>query len=296
VTADVKLGVTLPQFTGDAGRFLDGARRAEALGLDSVWLFDHLWPPWGGPDDPVLECWSALSYLAAATERIGVGTLVTRSTLRHPVLLAKMAATAASVAPGRVTVVVGSGDSASAPEDAAFGLGDLEQHERVSRTASATAVLRAFFSERVVSFQDSHTSVAGLPASPRPAPPELWVGGSSDGLLEIAARFADGWNAWQLSPDRFSAAAEKLDSLAGPRRPAKTWGGRVILADDDRAAQTKLGERDPSAYAAVGGPEQVASHLRGIVEAGASHLIVTFPDPWRPGVYELLAGETRDRL
>jgi oligoendopeptidase F len=55
VTADVKLGVTLPQFTGDAGRFLDGARRAEALGLDSVWLFDHLWPPWGGPDDPVLE-------------------------------------------------------------------------------------------------------------------------------------------------------------------------------------------------------------------------------------------------
>jgi alkanesulfonate monooxygenase SsuD/methylene tetrahydromethanopterin reductase-like flavin-dependent oxidoreductase (luciferase family) len=296
VEARVKLGVTLPQFTGDADRFLDGARRAEALGLDSLWLFDHFWPPWGGPEDPVMECWSALSYLAAVTERIEIGTLVTRATVRHPVVLAKMAATAAATAPGRVTVAVGSGDAASRSEDLAFGIDRFESDARVAHTASTMAVLRSFFSEDAVTLEDSHVSVSSLPPSPRATPPQLWVGGSSRGLLKITARLADGWNAWQLSPESFSAAAETLGALAPTREVTKTWGGKVVLGEDARDAEAKLRGANRSAYAVVGGPEDVASHLRRIVEAGASHLIVTFPDPWRSGVYDTFAGEVADRL
>ena len=62
----VAIGVTLPQFTGDPERFLDGVRRAEELGFDSVWVFDHLWPLGGNRERPILECWTALSYLRRA--------------------------------------------------------------------------------------------------------------------------------------------------------------------------------------------------------------------------------------
>jgi alkanesulfonate monooxygenase SsuD/methylene tetrahydromethanopterin reductase-like flavin-dependent oxidoreductase (luciferase family) len=104
----LKLGVTLPQFTGDAELFLDGARRAEHLGLDSVWVFDHLWPL-GAKRRPILEGWTALASVASATERIGIGTMVTRSSLRNPAVLAAMAATVGALAPGRLTVGLGCG-------------------------------------------------------------------------------------------------------------------------------------------------------------------------------------------
>src|ERR671915_1147412 len=116
------LGATLPQFTDDGHAFVEAAQRAESLGLDSVWLFDHMWPLTGGKTRPVIESWTALAHLAAATSRITVGTLVTRSTLRHPLLLAKMAATVGAIAPGRVIVGIGSGDEQSRNENEAFGL------------------------------------------------------------------------------------------------------------------------------------------------------------------------------
>ena len=63
-----KIGVTLPQFTDDAKRFISGVRDAEAMGFESVWLFDHLWPLGGKRERPILECWTALAYVAAATD------------------------------------------------------------------------------------------------------------------------------------------------------------------------------------------------------------------------------------
>ena len=97
--SELKLGVTLPQFTAEPAQVVDAALRAESLGLDSSWVFDHLWPLSGGKERPALEAWTTLAYLAAATSRIDLGTLVTRSTLRQPAVLAKMAATVAEKLP-----------------------------------------------------------------------------------------------------------------------------------------------------------------------------------------------------
>ena len=101
---------------------VDGAHRAREAGLDSVFVFDHLWPLTGGKERPIFESWTTLAHIAAVTDTMDIGTLVTRSSLRHPAVLAKMAATVASIAPGRLIVAIGSGDEMSRPENEAYGI------------------------------------------------------------------------------------------------------------------------------------------------------------------------------
>lgn len=296
----LKFGVTLPQFTQDRDRFLDGARRAEQLGYDSAWVFDHLWPLSGGRERPVLESWMAMAYLATATERIGIGTLVTRSSLRHPVVLAKMVATVGEAAPGRVVCAVGSGDRLSRAENVAFGIAYFEGEDRINQLASTVEILTAYTGEEVVSQSDGFLHVEELATSPRPDPaPAIWVGGGARSALHLAGEGADGWNRWGTEVARFERAARTVSEAAGERPIEISWAGQVMVADRDGDARAKLegrgagsggpqGKPDAGQFVA-GGPATVAAQLEGFIQAGATHLIAAFPDAGDPGSYELFA-------
>jgi alkanesulfonate monooxygenase SsuD/methylene tetrahydromethanopterin reductase-like flavin-dependent oxidoreductase (luciferase family) len=285
----VKKGVTLPQFTGDPRRLIDSAVRAEKAGLDSVWVFDHLWPLSGGKERPFLEGWTALANIAALTERVQVGTLATRSTLRHPALLAKMAATVGAIAPGRIIVGIGSGDSASRPENHAFGLSYWAGPARVRQLESTVEIMRKYVNGSEVSHRDEFVEVRHLSTSPRTRPaPAIWVGGRTAGVLAVAGRHADGWNAWGCTPEEFRRDARLVRAAANGRTVELSWGARMVLAESDREAADKLGHRNPADYL-VGGPATIGQHLRRVAEAGAHHLIATFPDASSPGNYETLA-------
>ncbi|MFN2526209.1 MAG: LLM class flavin-dependent oxidoreductase [Actinomycetota bacterium] len=292
----VKVGVTLPQFTDDAARFIDGARRAEKVGLDSVWVFDHLWPMSGGRERPVIEAWTALAWVAAITSRIGIGSLVARSSLRHPAVLAKIAATVAAIAPGRLTVGIGSGDQLSRAENEAFGFPYWAAEKRTEQLTSAVQVLRTWFHSNTVSLRDNFVGLRELPATPpTETSPPIWVGGRSGDALEIAALLADGWNGWGGDARRWAQDAATVIAAAGGRALELSWGGTVILGADDDEARSKLARRDPGKYV-WGGPERVAEEMAPFVEAGARHLIVSFPDAGTPGVYELLAEKVVPQL
>lgn len=297
--SEIKIGVTLPQFTDDAGVVVDGARRARDAGLDSVFVFDHLWPLSGGKERPVFEGWTTLAYVAALTEDIEVGTLVTRSSLRHPAVLGKMAATVGTIAPGRVIVAIGSGDEMSRPENEAFGIPFFSGDDRIGQMISTTDVVRRFLRDDLVSMKDDYVALDALPVSPRPVsptppslPPAVWIGGRSERILEAAGRVADGWNGWGGTPKEFARDGAAVRAAAPDRDVELTWGGLVVLAESDDEAVARLGGRDPSEYV-VGGPERVARHLAALIEAGATHLIATFPDPGAPSNYERLGGEVR---
>lgn len=290
------VGVTLPQFTDDAGRFFDGVRRAEDAGLDSVWVFDHLWPLSGDKQRPILEAWTALAAVAARTERMSIGTLVTRSSLRHPALLAKMAATVGAIAEGRLIVAIGSGDRLNRVENESFGIPFLERDRRVPQLASTVELVRRYLTQEEVAQRDDFVAVDGLPASPRSSSrPAVWVGGLADEVLEIAARKADGWNAWGSTPQQFARDAATVAGLAGDRAVELSWAGQVILGSSDEDAREQLGSRDPKHYL-VGAPVTVAERLRAYVDAGARHLIVAFPAAGDPGSYERLASEVVPQL
>lgn len=280
-----RLGVTLAQFTDDASAFADGAARAEELGFDSLWVFDHLWPL-GAKKRPILEGWTSLSWLAAATAGVTIGTLVTRSSLRHPAVLAKMAATVSEVAPGRVVVGIGSGDAASSAENLAFGLPYWSGDDRMDQLASTVDVLHRFREGTSVTFSDDFAEIDDLPAAPGPRDYSIWVGGRSVDALDLAGRLADGWNAWAASPEEFSQAASAL--LDAGRHVEPTWGGQVVVAETDEAAHERLGKRNPARYV-TGSPETVARYLARLVDAGAEHLVLATPFASDPRSYELLA-------
>ncbi|CAN5493343.1 LLM class flavin-dependent oxidoreductase [soil metagenome] len=291
-----KFGVTLPQFTKERERFLDGARRAEACGYDSVWVFDHLWPLGDDRERPVLEAWTSLAHLASVTERVSLGTLVTRSSLRQAVLLAKTVATVGELAPGRLICALGSGDRMSEGENLAFGLPYFAGDDRINQLASVMEVVTTYSSEGVVGHTDGFAHIENLPTSPQPDPaPEVWIGGWSRRILHLAGEGADGWNGWGTDVDRFARAARTVTDAAGGRDIELSWAGQVMLAASDDEARRKLGDRNPDSFL-VGGPESVAEGLRGFVEAGASHLIAAFPDAGTKGSYELFAEKVIPRL
>ncbi len=285
----MKLGVTLPQFTSDPYRFLGAAKRAEDCGLDSIWVFDHLWPLSGERERPILECWSALTSAALATERIGVGTLVLRASLRKPLVLAAMARSLAAIVPGRLTFGVGSGDALNRSENDAYDIPFYEGATRYEQLETTVQTLRA-----ELGHADSGTSPLVLPAGPVvQSPSPVWVGGLGREVRSIAGRSADGWNCWGGDTKAFERRARIVEDAAGSRRVELTWAGTVVLGPDDESARAKANAPDD---ALVGGPETVARALNELLSAGATHLICSLLDAGVVGSYELLAERVRPLL
>src|SRR5664279_6169461 len=112
----MRVGITLPQFRDEADTALDAARRAEALGIDGVFCFDHLWPM-GQPGRPALSSGPLLGALAAVTSTIHLGTLVARIGLVPDDVLVEVLCGVDSLSGGRLVAGIGTGDRLSREEN-----------------------------------------------------------------------------------------------------------------------------------------------------------------------------------
>jgi probable F420-dependent oxidoreductase len=204
----VKFGLHLPN-SGALSPYADlvaMARRAEEIGFDAVWVFDHLFNPVelapesnfsGGiyhnhADMPYYDALTTLAVVAGATSRIRLGTRVLIAAYRNPVLVAKQFGTLAALAgPDRVILGVGAGwmYEEFASLDIAFG-------ERFARLDEHVAVVRQAWDKGVSEFAGRfyhHPPVGFLPVPPQPVPIIIGGGGGSDGALRRVARIGDGW-------------------------------------------------------------------------------------------------------
>jgi alkanesulfonate monooxygenase SsuD/methylene tetrahydromethanopterin reductase-like flavin-dependent oxidoreductase (luciferase family) len=146
---------------------LELALLAEAVGFDSLWVPDHLLISWQEQTRGIWECWSLLAALAAVTERVELGPLVTRTGFRSPALLAKMADTMDEISGGRL--VLGLGAGTSAPEESAFGApGD----HRVDRFEETLQIIVPLLRDGRVDFAGRYYRARNCelrPRGPRPA-------------------------------------------------------------------------------------------------------------------------------
>lgn len=166
----------------------------ERLGFDSAWDCDHFVQP-SRPDGPYLESWTLLAALAARTERIRIGVLVSCNTFRHPALLAKQAVTVDHVSGGRLELGLGAGWYE--PEHRMYGLDFPGPRELVDRFEEAVQVVDSLLRNEFTTHEGSHFRLRDAAFRPgpvqRPRPP-LTLGAHGPRMLKIVARYADAWN------------------------------------------------------------------------------------------------------
>jgi probable F420-dependent oxidoreductase len=173
------------------------AQQSEEAGFDSLWLYDHML--YRGEDHPTIgiwECWTFLSALADATQRVELGTLVSCNSFRNPALLAKMAITLDEVSQGRL--ILGLGAGWNKPEYDAFG---WPFDHRVSRFEEALQIIRPLLKEGRVDFEGKYYQVHDCeirPLGPRPDGPPLMIGSFGKRMLNLTAKYADLWNTGYL--------------------------------------------------------------------------------------------------
>ncbi len=241
----MKLGLTLTVFTADVAKPLASARRAAEAGYDAVFASDHLFPP-GSPDRPSLEAYTLLAAIAAVNPGLGVGVLVTRAGFRPVGMLAKQAAALDEATGARAVLGLGVGDANGRAEHAALGLDYPPFPERVALLEETVLALRALFAGTAWPGGQRIPALTG-PLLP-PGSPPVWVGGTKEAAIGVAARAADAWNAWGLDADAFVVRAAELAGLAADagRDPAEvppTWAGIVLVGRDANELATLESER-----------------------------------------------------
>ena len=286
MTRALKIGLILPMFSGDMTKVLNAARSAEALGYDGVFGFDHFFPPGGSPESPALEAFTTLAAVAAATERVQLGTLVTRANLRPPGLVAKMTSGIDLISGGRMVLGIGTGDPIDEPEHHAFGFRTLSIQERRANLAETVVALKTVFRGASAEAGAWVPRLEGplLPPVPRPGGPPIWIGAQADEVVKLAARIADGWNGWGMHPTRFHHKVDLLQDEAAQagRQVRATWAGIVLVGEDEEEAQ-RLHEarlqKNMDALAWAGPAARFAEFLRTLADAGASWAILVLAGP-----------------
>jgi probable F420-dependent oxidoreductase len=278
----VRLGLMVPG--GEPAPLLRFARRADEAGLDSLWVGDHV-----AFHVPIPDSLSVLAFLAAATERVLLGTAVYLLPLRHPAHAAKAAATIDRLSGGRLVFGVGVGGEYP-PEFEASG---VPVAERGARTDEAIPLLRRLWSEDRVRHDGRFFRFGPVTIAPRPANtggPPIWIGGRAPAAMRRAGRLGDGYVSTMTSPERYRA---NLDAIAGHAatvgRTDRPFGTGALLftaldasydAALDRAAAL-LGRlyarpfRDAAAkYCLLGRPEDCLAQIRRFVDAGVRHVVL----------------------
>jgi alkanesulfonate monooxygenase SsuD/methylene tetrahydromethanopterin reductase-like flavin-dependent oxidoreductase (luciferase family) len=250
--------------------------------IEHAWLFDHLMPIGGDPDGPIFEGWTLLSALAARTERLRLGLLVTSNRFRPPALLAKIATTVDVVSGGRLDFGLGVGSRPSHPlarrEYTAHGLPFHETAHAVGSLAEACTVIRRLWTtDEPFDFDGTYVQLTGAFGNPKPVQrphPPILIGGRAASTLRVVAEHADLWNIPGGDIDDVVARSALLDRYCTEigRDPASITRSIHLSVSYDEPGRTRdaIGEA---------------------LDAGLRHVVLGLPTPYPTDVARWVADE-----
>jgi probable F420-dependent oxidoreductase len=266
------------------------ASLAERIGLDSLWMSDHLM--YTTPGKGSLEVFSALAAVAARTKKITVGTKVVCAPLRHPGLLAKMGTTLDIVSGGRFVLGIGAGWHKT--EFEAFG---FPFERRFSRMREAVEIVRELWTKSVVDFDGEFYCVHGAVSLPKPVQkphPPIWIGSQGPRMLRLTAELGDGWIITNQNAEEYrrklnligeharkvgrgigeiEASYYAYSSIASSSEEARMHAEEHILPERRRVLGPELSLEDVEGMCIIGDPDEWISRIEEYVRAGASHII-----------------------
>jgi alkanesulfonate monooxygenase SsuD/methylene tetrahydromethanopterin reductase-like flavin-dependent oxidoreductase (luciferase family) len=273
----VRVGIQLPEVERRVGwhEYLAIARAAEEVGLDSIWMGDHLlYRGDGRPERGPVDAWTMLAALAASTARMRLGPLVACTAFHPPGILARMASTIDAIAGGRFVLGLGAGWNET--EFEAFG---LPFDARASRFEEAFEIVRRLLDGERVTFAGRFDHVDDAVLLPRPdRRPELMIGSTGRRVLAVTLPHVDAWNTWYdlygNTPHGLRREIAKVDEACerAGRDPRDIARSACVLVVFDRSA----GERPVTqgVEPLEGGSGRIAAGIDELSEAGADEVIV----------------------
>src|SRR5437588_2221728 len=265
---------------------------AEALGFDSIWLFDHFHTVPVPTQEVTFECWTSTAALARDTKRMRIGQMVTCNGYRNPALLAKMASTVDTLSHGRLDFGIGAGWHEQ--EFKAYGYDFPDGPTRLRQLRDAVQIIRAMWTEDEAVFEGKYHHVRGAINQPKgvqkPHIPLLIGGGGEQVTLKLVAQYGDACNIGHLDNaglERKFAILKKHCEDVG-RDYESIWRTVMFncaIDENDGAALAKSEEfrrNIPSGrfreQAHVGTPDGIRKRLVEFETAGGQAIVLYMPD------------------
>jgi probable F420-dependent oxidoreductase len=271
----LKFGFVLPNY-GDkisSGELLEIARVCEETGFDSVWATDHVIMPkeQREPYGQLLEPMVTLSFVAAATEKLKLGTSSIVLPQRNPILVAKQAAALDVFSGGRVILGMGIGWA-----EREFGYLGADFKKRASMMEESVRLMRALWAEETVNFQGKRFKVEDGIFLPKPVQGQIpiWIAGNSDGAVQRAIRIGDGWHPVGLDVERFRAGADAV-AKSGKR---VTLSLRVTV-DVRKKRENLVGHDGEKRVSFSGSADEIRSSLEAYQMAGMNYCCASILHP-----------------
>lgn len=308
--APLKLGADCWNSYTDWPSWLDGMRRAERLGYDSLWAPDHVYPPNGDPYGPCFEPYMLMAPLAAMTTRGTVGLMVGANTYRNPALVAKMVTTLDHISGGRAILAIGAAWHELEHTGFGFEFG-ASPGERLRWLGEALPVIRGMLDGARPSAAGPHYTMVDAVNEPLPlqAHVPILIGGSGRNVtLRLVAEHADICNIGgrpEQVLEKDGWLVEHCDAIGRDERTIERSIDVGVPTIRDSSAQARRvndalfaghGGEPPWSHQPVGTPEQVFEHLAAYVDLGYHHLVFYFPHPFDEETMTRLATEVRPRL
>jgi alkanesulfonate monooxygenase SsuD/methylene tetrahydromethanopterin reductase-like flavin-dependent oxidoreductase (luciferase family) len=281
---NIDYGVQIePQYGYEYTYLRDVAKRVEAAGLESMWASDHflISPP--AVDVDCLEAWTLLTALAAETETLRFGAMVSCQNYRNPCLTAKMAATLDNISGGRIYFGVGAGWKEV--EYKAYGYEFPSPGARVRQLDEALTIAKQMWTQPRANYQGKYYSVNDSVAMPKPMqdPIPILVGGTGDNLLRVTAKHAQVANfAWNTDLKFF---AERLSVLEGHCKKLGVDYGSIRKSAGLHLALKQVGIGTPAPHEKYSGAKkwepktakQAAEFINSYVDLDVTHFVIVFP-------------------
>lgn len=276
----LKVGVQLPEveYVASWEQQRAMAQAAEEIGLDSVWVGDHLlYRDDGKPTRAPWEAWTTLAALAAVTRRVEIGPLVAATSFHNPAMLAKKAATIEEISGGRLILGLGAGWNRA--EYDAYG---FPYDHRVSRFEEAFTIIRQLLRGGRSDFHGEFYTLDHcelLPRGPRREGPPLMVGSEGPRMLGITLPHVQAWNAWFTwfgnSPDGYRPMRQRIDEAcrAAGRDQSEVERTLALFVAFPGAQGRSMGDLEEAEVEPISGePEVLAARLREFAEEGVGHV------------------------
>ena len=310
MSAPLKLGANCWNQYSDWASFLGAQQRADRLGYDSIWTWDHLYPIVGSAEGPIFECYTAMAAVASSTSRATIGMLVGANTFRNPALVAKMVTTLDHISNGRA--VLGIGAAWFEKEHEALGIPfGQSPGERLRWLKEALPIMRGMLDGTEPSAAGEYYAAKGALNLPAPIQEHLpiLVGGSGPNVtLRLVAEYADACNLGGAAKDlgpKDQRLIEHCEAIGRDERTVERTiglGTPIIRASREEAEAVMAdmfannGNAKIFSDLPVGTVDDVVEHCTPFVQQGYRHLIFGFPAPYDEETMTRIATEVRPRL